>query len=67
VNAQVETTEELVVPVVVVVPSLLVAELDALTELYVQKLDGDRVAVRRLVETSMMQHGIKALKEGLDK
>ncbi len=66
-NAQVETTEELVVPVVVVVPSLLVAELDALTELYVQKLDGDRVAVRRLVETSMMQHGIKALKEGLDK
>lgn len=53
--------------VTITVPAQLVEQIDSLTELYVQKLDGDRVAIRRLVETSMMQHGIRCLTEGLDK
>jgi len=53
--------------VVIVVPPALVEDIDALTELYAQKLDGDRDATRRLVETSILQHGIRCLREGLDK
>ena len=52
---------------VIVIPVALAADIDALTELYIAKLDGDRVAIRRLVETSLLQHGIAALREGLDK
>jgi len=53
--------------VTIVVPPALVEDLDALTELYVRKLDGDRDATRRLVETSILQQGMRCLREGLDK
>lgn len=52
---------------VILIPPALASDIDALTELYMRKLDGDLVAVRRLVETSILQHGIKALMDGLDK
>jgi hypothetical protein len=53
--------------VVIVVPPTLVEDVDALTELYVRKLDGDPAATRCLVETSILQHGIRCVREGLDK
>jgi hypothetical protein len=53
--------------VTIVVPPQLVEQIDALSELYVQKLDGDGEAIRRLVETSILTHGIRCVREGLDK
>ena len=49
--------------VVITVPPALTADFEALVELYVTELDGDRDAVRRLVETSVITHGMRVLKE----